>query len=102
MADVEDVIKSLKLPKIISRVGSPFSMEIPNEEGDKLLSGYQIEILTGNESGKIIELDRKELLLGRRDAAIIKSRVEGSVFFDDPSVAKTMPGWYGNLNLKSL
>jgi pSer/pThr/pTyr-binding forkhead associated (FHA) protein len=88
MADVEDVIKSLKLPKIISRVGSPFSMEIPNEEGDKLLSGYQIEILTGNESGKIIELDRKELLLGRRDAAIIKSRVEGSVFFDDPSVAK--------------
>jgi pSer/pThr/pTyr-binding forkhead associated (FHA) protein len=87
MADVEDVIKSLKLPTIISRVGSPFTPEASADDEQKFVSGYEIEILSGNDNGKIFPLNSKEIILGRKDAN--KDKQGGFIHLDEPTVSKT-------------
>lgn len=80
-------MRSLSMPKIVSKVGSPFGADTVGSGEEFFDSGYEILVVKGAESGTTFPLNAREITLGRLESS--GDEKAGQVLFKDRSVSPT-------------
>jgi len=85
MSNQGNALDAVKLPEIISSIGSPFGDGLVFDE-NFFDSGYEIQVVSGMDKGLSFPLDSKEIILGRKERA--DESKPGYILFFDSTVSK--------------
>ncbi len=83
-SDAMEKFQNMKLPEIIAKLGSPFRKQQDEPDVNFFDSGFELQVVKGADTGRIIPLDRREVVLGR--GMPDEKTSQRNVIFDDTSV----------------